>query len=232
MAIVKFGGGLVGIRGQLAGNVYSANSNGAYVRSWATVSNPRTINQFFRRYPFQALPGIWAQLGPETQGDWNLYGKAHPKTNPLGDTYYATGWQWFVGCNQHLSAWGGHFAYTAPTAPGPTRVDCTELHYQPNGLYGDVAIYFDEDVWTDLWCIVHAHVVPWGGVLSWPSTYYQMRADWSLAGATTTLNFGLQHDLKFGQPQQGYRCFCRVYTGDAQGLVSVPWEANAQYPAL
>jgi len=229
VAIVKFGGGVVGLRGAMGGNVFSANTNGAYVRTWANTPNPRTISQFLRRYPFQAWPAAWAALDPQQRIDWNTYGKAHPKTNSLGVTYRATGWQWFVGCNGHLAAWSGSPVYDAPTVPGPVRIDPLSFTYEMGLITPKITINITELSFAGVFAIISAYVIPYGTNTTWPSTYFQMRVDWDPGAGIVDLPFGLTHAIKWGLPQAGWKCFVRVATGDAQGLVSLPWQVSTTY---
>jgi len=229
MAIVKFGGGVSGIRGALGGNIFSVNSNGAYVRTWAAPPNPRTIAQFFRRYPFQSWPGMWAELSPEQRDDWNTYGKAHPLTNPLLETYHANGWQWFVGCNSHLAAWSGSPVSDAPVNPPPARVDPLSFTYEMGLALPQITVNITPDSYAGLFAIVSAFVIPWGTNTSWPSTYFQMRVDFDPDPGLDELGFLITHNIKWGNPQEGWRCFVHVATGDTQGLVSLPWEAATTY---
>jgi len=230
MAIIKCGGGVVGIRGQLGGNIFSSGTNGPYVRTWANIPNPCTQNQFFRRFPFQAWPGVWAAISAGQRADWNAYGKAHPKTNPLLETYHLNGYQWFVSCNQRLTAWSGTEVHDAPVNPPPTTVTCTAVDYAPDGLIADIDIQHVADAFADNFRVIHAYVIPWGTNTSWPSAYYQMRVDFDPDPGETLVNFALAHNIKFGPGAVGYKMFVRVMAGSIEGLASIPWESQATWP--
>jgi hypothetical protein len=100
--------------------------------------------------------------------------------------------------------------------------------YEPGGLLPNIDITIDPDNWLANWCIIDAMVIPHGQSITWTSQYYRMRADF--APPSTPWSFALTHNFKFGYPQPGWQCFVRVYTADNQGLVSPPWESQAQYP--
>jgi hypothetical protein len=229
MAIIKCGGGVVGIRGNLGGNIFSANTAGAYARSWANITNQRTFPQTVQRYYWcYALP-IWSDIAPEDKLLWKAYGQGHPQQNKLGEWYYLNALQWFTRCNVRLISWGGSPVSQPPTDPAPAAIVPTGLYYEPAGLIPNISIAIDPDDWTANWCIIDAMVIPHGQSMSWTAQYYRMRADF--APYTSPWSFALAHNLKFGFPQPGWQCFVRVYTGDNFGLVSAPWGTQATYPA-
>jgi hypothetical protein len=229
MAIVTFGGGVTAIRGLLGGNVFSANKSGAFVRNWAAVHNPQTIGQEYMRAYTANMPALWAALSDGQRTDWNDYGDAHPLTNPLNQTYYRTGFQWMCHCNLHLLKWGGSLAPTAPTVAAPATRNPNSFTYEFSGGSHHVTIDFDADLFADAWALISFYPIPYGVNMSWPTGYYLLRAVYDPDPADTAISFWLAHTQKFGDPQDGWKGFVRVCTGDTQGLQSQPWEAATTF---
>jgi hypothetical protein len=230
MAIVKFGGGVAGIRGTLAGNVFTANRNGAYVRQWSRVHNPKTLFQTVNRMSASLIPTAWRNLDPGQRLDWNDYGKTHVLQNALGEDYYRTGFQWFFHCSQNLSVCGGTPPTDAPTVAAPATVACTLFSYDDAGFLGNCTVYFDSADFAGLWLVFMFRPIPYSGNMSCPSGYTRIGGVYEPAGGQ--VNATIPHNFHFGNPQVGWRGFVRIYTMDTQGLRSAPWAASADYTIL
>lgn len=229
MAIIKCGGIVTGIRGNLGGNICSANKAGAYARPWASITNRRTYDQTIQRYYWSYAMPAWSEIEVETKQLWKDYAAAHPQQNSLGETYYLTSLQWFTRCNIRLITWGGSPVTTPPIGAAPETLEPTGLTYQPGVPTPEIWIDFTEGLFAEHWCIIDAYVIPFGQAMSWKATYYRMRSDYEPYG--DYWSFLLRHNQKFGVPQTGWQCTVRVYTGDNQGLISPPWQYSAVYPA-
>jgi len=230
MAIVRFGGGVAGIRGTLAGNVFSANSNGAFVRQWSRVHNPKTLWQTVNRMAAAAIPNAWRALLPAQRGDWNTYAAAHPLQNALLEKYYRTGFQWFFHCSQNLTVCGGTPPTDAPTVGAPTAVACTSFSYDDSGALGNCTVYFDSADFAGLWAVFAFRPIPYSGNMSCPSGYHVFGGRYEPPG--NQYNAILTHNIFFGGAQLGWRGFVRIYTMDNQGLRSAPWAASADYTLI
>jgi hypothetical protein len=230
MAIIKCGGGVVGIRGNLGGNIFSANKNGAYARSWANITNQRSYAQTVNRFYWSYILPAWSEIDLETKQDWKDYGTAHPQQNPLGEWYKLTSLQWFTKCNMRLTTWGGSPVTTPPADPAPATISPNSFTYHDDGVAQLTQIDFTEGAWAGYWMIIDAMTIPHGQAMSWTAQYYRMRADYEPYG--DYWSFTLPHNNKFGVPQDGWQCMVRVFTGDNQGLISPAWEASAVYAHL
>jgi len=74
MALVKFGGGVVGMSGSIAGTTFARNRSGSYARAKTKPINPNTTLQNLVRATFAMLSARWAQTLTEAQRTaWNLY---------------------------------------------------------------------------------------------------------------------------------------------------------------
>jgi hypothetical protein len=227
MAIVKFGGGVAGIRGTLAGNVYTANGNGAYVRPWTRVHNPKTLSQTINRLYASLYPSSWRALSAQQRADWNAYGVANPLTNKLGEPYSRTGWQWYFHCGQNMAVCGGSAPPDAPTVAAPAAVQCSSFVYDEAGLLGNCTVTFDSADFTGLWCVFLFRPIPYSGNMSCPSGYRTIGGVYEPTG--DQMNAVVLVNAIFGPPQEGWRGFVRIHTMDNQGLRSAPWAAAADW---
>lgn len=229
MAIVTFGGGVSGIRGTLAGNTFSANTNGAFVRGWSRPRNPRTYLQTIDRYYYQQWPAAWRALTAQQRTDWNDYAAAHPLTNKLAATYYRTGFQWFTHCNQNLATCSGSAVSDAPLGEQPDAVVPTGLEYDDVDPPFNCNVLIDADSFAGVFAVVFSQVIPFSGNMSWPSRYDKLRSTFDPDPADTEIDCHVQHTARYGLPDEGYKWFARVYTMTTEGLRSAPWEASIDY---
>lgn len=87
------------IRGSVAGSVYSANKNGAYVRNKGTMTNTNTISQQNVRLSFGAIAAAWRGLTDAQRESFSNYIQQYPYTDKLGQTKYYTPYQLFAWQN-------------------------------------------------------------------------------------------------------------------------------------
>ncbi len=137
MAIVKFGDMVVGARGTLGGIVFTANKAGPYVKSWARTGNPRTTRQGTRRQALSEFAKAWSGLTAGEQSGWDTYAAAAPqeKTNELGETYFASGFNWFVAINLNRRLRGLSQRDTFPTQTPTDNPTVTNFIMNANGSY-------------------------------------------------------------------------------------------------
>lgn len=106
MAKVIFGNGVSGIRGSIAGNTYSRNSSGAYIRNRATPINPATTLQKAVRLLFGAVAQAWRALTDEQRQSFDAYAPQYPSTDSLGQAITRTGQQLYMALNNKLRQYG------------------------------------------------------------------------------------------------------------------------------
>lgn len=106
MAVIKFGGPVADARGSVAGNTYSRNKAGAYIRNRTKPVNPDTTLQQNVRNMFSSISSGWRSLTDEQRASWNLAGSGFEQLNKLGDTYVPSGFQLYMLLNQTLNLVG------------------------------------------------------------------------------------------------------------------------------
>lgn len=121
MAITKIGPPLAGIRGTLGGVIYSANGSGTYARAWAPPSNPRTSKQTSERSFLGEMSTAWRNLSDAQRAAWDAFAAlgAQELFNSLGESYYASGFNWFTKCNVRLLRLGRSIISAVPTQARP-----------------------------------------------------------------------------------------------------------------
>ena len=86
--------------GSLAGNTFSRNRGGQYIRSRATPVNPNTAQQIAVRGAFSDLAALWSTTLTQAQRDaWNTYAANVPVLNRLGDSIFLTGFNMYLRSN-------------------------------------------------------------------------------------------------------------------------------------
>lgn len=86
--------------GSLAGNTFSHNKGGMYIRSRAMPTNPGTENQSAVRDSVRILMDNWSNVLTQAQRDaWDLYAFNTPVVNKLGQTVKRTGQNMYVRAN-------------------------------------------------------------------------------------------------------------------------------------
>lgn len=100
MALVKFGGGIIEMRGSIAGTVFSRNSSGNYARAKTTPINPNTGLQQAVRAAMAFLTDMWGQtLTAGQRTAWNLYASSVSVLNRIGETTHISGFNHFIRSN-------------------------------------------------------------------------------------------------------------------------------------
>lgn len=100
MALVRYGGGIVEIRGSIAGNVHSRNSSGNYIRARTTPINPRSSRQDVIRAAMATASNSWLNsLTPAQRTAWALYAANINMTNKLGETILISGRSHYLRSN-------------------------------------------------------------------------------------------------------------------------------------
>lgn len=114
MAKVIFGNGVSEISGKIAGNVFSRNANGAFIRNRVNPTNPKTTRQISVRLGLATISSSWRDLTPAEREAWATAAPLFPYQDRLGQTKTYTGQQLFVKLNQAILQAGGTQISTPP----------------------------------------------------------------------------------------------------------------------
>lgn len=97
MALVKYGGGILDMRGSIGGNTYARNRYGAYARARVVPVNPNTTRQQGIRAAMSALVQRWNTTLTQPQRDgWDNYAANVDWKNKLGETQKLTGFSHYI----------------------------------------------------------------------------------------------------------------------------------------
>lgn len=139
MAITKIGPPLAGIRGTIGGIVYSENKSGTFARLWSRGSNPRAPKQMIERSYLSLMPSLWNALNDAQRAAWRAFADdpAQELTNPLGEDYFASGYNWFVKCNVRLLRVARATIQAVPVQARPAAPTIIEFRITPAGTEVD-----------------------------------------------------------------------------------------------
>ncbi len=100
MALVKYGAGIVDMRGSIGGTTFARNRSGNYARARTKPINPNTGLQIAIRAAMAFLTDRWAQTLTNNQRiAWNLYASSVTVTNRLGESINLSGFNHYIRSN-------------------------------------------------------------------------------------------------------------------------------------
>lgn len=131
MALVKFGAGIVDMRGSIAGVVHARNRFGNYIRPRTKPVNPKSFRQLAARINVMFLAEQWhdSPMDDTIRDAWQTYASSFTMTNKLGEQITLTGFNAFIMCNSARLTAGGSLITAAPTTlllpPGDPVFACS-----------------------------------------------------------------------------------------------------------
>jgi len=152
MALLKFGGGVVDARGSMAGNTYSKNRFGNYMRSRTKPINPRSPRQMGARTTMMYLAEQWREspMTPTIRAAWETYAASCAWVNKLGEAVLLTGYNMFIRANAALLRAGGAIVTAGPTALGLPGADPLAVCSAFSAASQDFTLTFDDALpWCD-----------------------------------------------------------------------------------
>lgn len=212
MAIIKLGATVVGIRGKLGGIVFSANGATPYAKVWQMPRAQSTSKQTTYRGRLSQYPQNWRDLTQAQRNDWDTYAAAAAQelTNPLGETYYASGFNWFCKLSQQRQTVGRTPPTTAPTAAGPPAPTISTFTLRPTGDAEESNVTVPAGTFSAFWDGVLAIALfsrqsPISATLPYPLTTY-----WAPSTATT-YEFQDALEEQYGPITTDMRGFAALY---------------------
>jgi hypothetical protein len=227
MAIAKLGATVVGLRGTIGGITYSANRSGPYAKSWSTPRRRATPRQqTVRTYP-SFLATSWQALTPVQRAAWATYAAAagQAKTNSLGQTYYASGWNWYLQTNSYCLIAGIAIQAAPPALPGVTLTAITVQAETAGPVLPIVEINapipnFNVPHWYACWIAY----VPNSTILVAPKQYKQL----AIKHPNTSVRIDLRDNFTaiWGTPITGWRVFAKCVLMSTTGRQTTIQLAN------
>lgn len=119
--IITFGVSIVGARGTAGGLTFSANKSGPYARLWSRGANPSSPLQSSQRGNLTTHAAGWRALSAANQALWDAYAAlpAQELFNSLGQSYFVSGFNWYVNINIGRIRAGQAIRTTPPSVVRP-----------------------------------------------------------------------------------------------------------------
>jgi hypothetical protein len=216
MAKVKMGVIVTGLRGTVGGLTFSANKAGNHAHTWTRSGNARSVLQCSRRQRLSINAQAWRSVSAGNQALWVVFAAAlaQRQTDPLGNFYYLSGFQWYVKVNNWLWSCGRAGAATPPVAVVPAIPTVTgfqisvgastcHFHYAANefGATWDAVVFVG--IGNGFGCIVPPGPMPF--IVG------------SQVPGGTSLDFTTAFMSVFGAVFVGQRAFLRVHRQTTDG---------------
>jgi len=151
-ALIKFGGGVVGMAGSIAGTTFSRNRYGSYARARTKPVNPNTANQVAIRSALTFLTERWSStLTAAQRTAWNLYGSNVVMTNRLGESINLSGFNHYIRSNvlrKRINIGvidAGPVVFEIPEADPTFAITATEAAQTISYAYDDTMDWADEN---------------------------------------------------------------------------------------
>jgi hypothetical protein len=218
MAKIELTSPIAGIRGTIGGVTYSANRAGPYARAWGLSTNPRTARQVNARNNLSAWSKAWNALTSSNRTGWNTYAAAaaQAKTDSLGNTYYASGFNWYIAINEDRELAGLAATNTAPAAAAPAAPTIEFFIFRSTANGNDTQLRFTAAGPTlTLVKIVEFNIVNSTSVTIGPTKKFFMIC--IAPDGSRDIKFQDELTEKFGTTFVGQRGFGNVYNLSSEG---------------
>jgi hypothetical protein len=122
MAKVKLGALAQDVRGSIAGQTFSRNKGGSYVRQKVSPTQPQTTRQTVQRAILSQVAIAWANTEAATRALWYAYAENHPVLDVFGDAVKLNGAAMFQKLNAVVRTCGYAPVATPPVAEAPAAI--------------------------------------------------------------------------------------------------------------
>jgi hypothetical protein len=212
---------IAGIRGTVAGVTFSANGSSTYCRQWARPTLSRSNAQSLQRGLLGNFPQAWRALSSAQRAGWDTYAAlaAQELTDPFGDAYYASGFNWYVRINTHRVRAGQSPSATAPAAGTPTQPTLSSVALYASGGSSSALVYPSGE-FTSYYLVLFVAMNSSTGTANRTGRFYECLIDTS-PGATG-VTFQTELESVFGDIGTGQRFTVNVYRQSTEGRRSSP----------
>jgi len=207
------------LSGHAGSTVAGHGRNGHYFRFRSVPVNPNTSGQAAQRAMFQTLSQTWRSLTTNQRTDWEALGAQWPRLNPLGTTYFLTGFQAYMAINR-MNVWRGG----AAVAAAPPYVDLTPLVLPATLVFDESAqsaiLTFSGTIGVNDFLILEATSHISQGISFQGRSDYRALAILGAPASPTT--FSAAYLAAFGAFSAGEKVFVRVRYLLASGFAGPP----------
>jgi hypothetical protein len=222
MARVKFGSPVSDVRGTIGGTTFSANGTSRYARQWRSPRRHGTRLASKTRCVWSTHGTPWRDLTQSQRDDWAAYAAdpAQALTNSLGETYYASAWNWFVTINQRLEWMERSTLSSPPSVAKPSAPTLSSVTLEASGGGDTSAVNYPTDEFDGYDLVLFGRLWLSQGASQRTGGFYLILATQS-PGASST-NVQSQLESVFGTIPEGARLFVQLSRQDEYGQRSTP----------
>jgi len=220
MSIVVFGPLVTGARGTIAGTIFSANKSGPYARGWNRGPNPRSTGQAGQRGRTSGMAKTWRGLTQVQRDAWDVWAAlpAQEKFNSLGESYFASGFNWYVAINDRLLYIGRGSRATPPVIARPAAPTLSDMQIAHTGAGWNSYLQYPNGTFTGFDLILFIAMSNSQGVLTKTHGWRLVHQTQSPALMLEYFQTGLE--AGFGTIQVFQRGFCRLCRQTTDGVRS------------
>lgn len=212
MALIKTGIAVGQISGRVAGNVFSRNRGGAYVRNGAIPTRSTTPYAEAAKARLGDWSKGWANLTAVQQMAWKNWAAQNPVINRLGDAITLSGHQAYVQLNINIANAGGGQIDVPPVVAPPLALQSLAGTYDLGA--GTFNLTFTPDPLAANECLaIEAAVVDNPGV-NYVQNLYKLVSIQADATDSPITNVDTLLAARFGTIMVGQRVFYRCYVVD------------------
>lgn len=201
MALIKTSMAISAISGKVGGAIYGNSAGGAWVRAWSRNKSALTDKRSDQNYFIQRSVNHWKHLSIQSKTVWKNNALLYPQVNRLGETFYLTGYQFFMKLSLQLRSIG-----QVQWGDEQLQELLIDLDYSKELFYGDriKCLFTAETIPHDQVVVLYACPPMSGGRVRSPKSsfrmvsvidtlqesFYDFTDDYMAAFGTTTFNAG------------------------------------------
>ena len=222
MAIIKLGTTVVGIRGTMGGQTFSRNKSGPYVKAWSSASIAPSLKRVAQQARLGALPAEWHALAQALRDAWDVWADlpAQELTNPLGETYKISGFNWFIKINIQLLLFPRPIRTAVPTQSRPTIPTITNMFVRTGDVLDSTITYPSGTFSPNLDLVLYIAMTNSTSPTAFPASPKLTRRN--VQPPLTSDTFQDEVEDAFGLVQMNRRWFGYMVRATTDGLVSPP----------
>ena len=217
MAIAKFGVLVVGVRGTVGGAKFSANKSGPYISQWSRSANPRTPFQTAQRASIATMPPLWRALTDVERTAWAVFAAlpAQERFNSLGESFFASGFNWFTIINVRLLNMGRASRIAPPVQAVPAAPPLTALQLPFSARQSAQINYPAGTFLPDFDQVIEIAIHPSTGLTNTPKQLKLLLLDQN--PASFDAGFAVPYLNRINIAGSEYKGFTRVYRQTTDG---------------
>lgn len=225
MALITTGAAVGQISGRVAGNVFSRNRYGSYIRNGTKPTVSTTSYAMAQKARLGNISGNWQSLSLANRQAWQTWAQNHPVLNRLGQTIVLTGHAAYVQINARIDQAGGSWIAQPPILAPPSPL----LTFT---LTADIGAGTCDIAFTATPLAANHRLWAYGAVVTSAGINYTRNLEklHTISAAAQASPYDYQSDIeaRFGSLMIAQKVVMYVAVLDDQfGLISLPLRAEA-----